>query len=281
MGNQVRYIDLGLVPKEVYTGVWEYQNVVDVQEPTIISFSLEKKIPVFFGVYPDDITHILDELDEKVRIFDAINSPPAKDENGKLLIDQELGIPTTAFYLEGPKITNIMLLTKREQDHVWPLFQDAISEEATKFNIQTKWNSRNDGLFLSDGYWKKFVGGGKVDVFDWTETNMTISYDLDIDMANKIRELDYKKTLKAVVLDKKDFFGDMGLIMGGLFDENPSIVQNKFTSDVIDNISSKINYEIKKDNLTNEELNNVINRGNIMLLDKEWMYNGRDMHYKA
>ena len=77
MGNQVRYIDLGLVPKEVYTGVWEYQNVVDVQEPTIISFSLEKKIPVFFGVYPDDITHILDELDEKVRIIDDINSPPA------------------------------------------------------------------------------------------------------------------------------------------------------------------------------------------------------------
>ena len=37
------------------------------------------------------------ELDEKVRIFDAINSPPAKDENGKLLIDQELGVPTTAF----------------------------------------------------------------------------------------------------------------------------------------------------------------------------------------
>ena len=199
----------------------------------------------------------------------------------KYLVYQELGIPTTAFYLEGPKITNIMLLTKREQDHVWPLFQDAISEEATKFNIQTKWNSRNDGLFLSDGYWKKFVGGGKVDVFDWTETNMTISYDLDIDMANKIRELDYKKTLKAVVLDKKDFFGDMGLIMGGLFDENPSIVQNKFTSDVIDNISSKINYEVKKDNLTNEELNNVINRGNIRLWDKEWMYKGRDMHYKA
>ena len=86
---------------------------------------------------------------------------------------------------------------------------------------------------------------------------------------------------RIILLDKKNFTGDMGLIMGGLFDENPSIVQNKFTSDVIDNISSKINYEVKKDNLTNEELNNVINRGNIRLWDKEWMYKGRDMHYKA
>ena len=44
MENQIRYIDLGLVSKGTYTGIWEYQNVVNVQEPTLLKFSIEKKM---------------------------------------------------------------------------------------------------------------------------------------------------------------------------------------------------------------------------------------------
>ena len=34
MGNQVRYVDLGLVSKEMYTAIWEYQHIIDIKEPT-------------------------------------------------------------------------------------------------------------------------------------------------------------------------------------------------------------------------------------------------------
>jgi len=280
METQIRYVDFGLISKELYTGIWEYQTLVDIQQPTIIQWSMKKNIPVFFGVYPDDITHILDELDEKVRIFDAINSPPPRDENGKLIIDQELGVPTTAFYLEGPRITNFNLFSKKEQDHVWSRFQDSISEETSKLGIEIKWNSRNDASFFSDGKWKKFVGGGKVDIFDWTETNMTISYDIDVDMANHIRKLDYKKQLKAVLLDKEEFVGDMGDIMAGLSTVYPSINQEKFNLDVVKNISSKLNCTLEYGSSTTEELETISNRGKMRLWNKQWMNQGIDVHYK-
>ena len=55
MGNQVRYIDLGLVPKEVYTGVWEYQNVVDVLrgkgEPMTDGREGLKSLELLIGAY--------------------------------------------------------------------------------------------------------------------------------------------------------------------------------------------------------------------------------------
>lgn len=293
MENQIRYIDLGLVSKELYTGIWEYQNVVNVQEPTLLKFSIEKKMPVFFGVHPDDITHILDKLDDKVRIFDAINSPQGNYENGKLTIDQTQGIPTTAFYLEGPRITNFILLTKQKQDHVWPKFQEVISEEVGKFDIKTMWNERNDGSFLINGKWKKFVGGGKVDVFEWTETNMTISYELDIGMANRIRDLDYKKTLKSVYLDAVEYEdsrphivhkikhdGDMSEIIGGLWDIEPSIDQEKLNSDVVNGISKRLNYQVRKENLNGEEFESIINRGKLRLWNDDWMNKGYDTHYK-
>ncbi len=280
METQIRYVDFGLISKELYTGIWEYQTLVDIQQPTIIQWSMEKNIPVFFGVYPDDITYILDELDDKVRIFDCINSAPPVNKDGKVLIDQELGIPTTAFYLEGPRVTNLTLFSKKEQDHVWTRFQDSISEEASKFDIEVKWNSRNDASFFSDGKWKKCIGGGKVDVFDWTETNITISYELDIDMANHIRKLDYKKKLKAVLLDKEEFVGNMGDIMGGLSEVYPSINQEKFNLDVIKNISSKLNYTLEYGSPTTEELENISNRGKMRLWNKQWMNQGIDMHYK-
>ena len=99
METQIRYVDFGLISKELYTGIWEYQTLVDIQQPTIIQWSMEKNIPVFFGVYPDDITYILDELDDKVRIFDCINSAPPVNKDGKVLIDQELGIPQSLIHI--------------------------------------------------------------------------------------------------------------------------------------------------------------------------------------
>jgi len=176
---------------------------------------------------------------------------------------------------------------------VWPKFQEVISEEVGKFDIKTMWNERNDGSFLINGKWKKFVGGGKVDVFEWTETNMTISYELDIDMANRIRDLDYKKTLKSVYLDAVEYEdsrphiihkikhdGDMSEIIGGLWDIEPSIDQEKLNSDVVYGISKRLNYQVRKENLNGEELESIINRGKLRLWNDDWMNKGYDTHYK-
>mgnify|MGYP000610083937 CR=1 FL=1 len=71
MENQVRYVDLGLVSKEIYTGIWEYQHVIDIQEPTILQWSMEKESVSFSGIHPTDLTHIFEHLEDKIRIWDA------------------------------------------------------------------------------------------------------------------------------------------------------------------------------------------------------------------
>ena len=36
---EIRYLDLGEVTPEIYTALWEYDNVIDLKEPTFIKFS--------------------------------------------------------------------------------------------------------------------------------------------------------------------------------------------------------------------------------------------------
>ena len=36
---EIRYLDLGSVSPEIYTSLWEYDNVVELKEPTLIKFS--------------------------------------------------------------------------------------------------------------------------------------------------------------------------------------------------------------------------------------------------
>ena len=40
--NQVRYVDLGLVSKEMYTGIWGYGNLIDINCLTVIKFLLKE-----------------------------------------------------------------------------------------------------------------------------------------------------------------------------------------------------------------------------------------------
>ena len=65
--NRIRYINLGSVSKEMYTGLWEYRYLVDIKEPTMLQWSLNKESVVFCGVHPTDITHILDSIEDKIR----------------------------------------------------------------------------------------------------------------------------------------------------------------------------------------------------------------------
>ena len=36
---EIRYLDLGSVSPEIYTSLWEYDKVIELNEPTLIKFS--------------------------------------------------------------------------------------------------------------------------------------------------------------------------------------------------------------------------------------------------
>ena len=47
---------MGLVSKEMYTGIWEYGNLIDINCPVVIKFSSKKQTVTFFGNSKFDIS---------------------------------------------------------------------------------------------------------------------------------------------------------------------------------------------------------------------------------
>lgn len=281
MENQVRYVDLGLVSKEIYTGIWEYQHVIDIQEPTILQWSMEKESVSFSGIHPTDLTHIFEHLEDKIRIWDA---PILISDNWKTEVNDNI-----AFYLEGPLVTNILFFNKLDSEDTYDLCKESVNDECSKYNIEVKQNNRNDLLFYLDGQWKKFSGLGRVSVFDWNEVCLSISYKVNTELGNQIRKWDDKKVLKSVYLYEgadlqkhiEKFGGDLSNIIGGVWEVNPMINQDKLNFDVIKDFTDKLNLEIRKDTLSNSERNLVMKRGSARLSDEDWISWGIDNYKKG
>ena len=279
MKNQVRYIDLGSVSKEMYTGIWEYQHIIDIQEPTILQWSLERESVAFMGMWPTDLTHIFEHLEDKIRIWDA---PILTRDTWKSEVNDNI-----AFYLEGPAVTNILFFSKLDSEDTYDLCKKSVNEECSKYNIEVKQNNRNDLFLYSDNKWKKFVGSGRVSVFDWNEVCLSINYKVNAELGNKIRKWDDKKVLKSVYLYEGDdlqkhiekFGGDLSNIIGGVWEVNPMINQDKLNFDVIKDFADKLKLKIRKDTLSNSERNLLMERGSTRLSDKDWILRGIDKHY--
>ena len=121
MGNQVRYVDLGLVSKEMYTGIWEYGNLIDINCPVVIKFSSKKHIVAFFGNSKLDISSFFNgEIEYPiVRVYED----PDNIDDDKM-----------AYWVEGPNCFNFILYFSRD---VKPLFLQAVRECCFKFGIET------------------------------------------------------------------------------------------------------------------------------------------------
>ena len=48
MKNQIRYINLNKVSPEIYTSLWEYENVIELRKPTIIKFNTDRTLAIFW-----------------------------------------------------------------------------------------------------------------------------------------------------------------------------------------------------------------------------------------
>ena len=109
MENQVRYVDLGLVSKEMYTAIWEYDNLIDLKDPILIKFSTDKTLVSFWqGPYWDK------ELKEWKNLYtdltDYFYSPELLDID-KLRYYQKVVIPYDAevcYCVESPDVTNFI-----------------------------------------------------------------------------------------------------------------------------------------------------------------------------
>jgi hypothetical protein len=131
MTNEIRYLNLGSLTPDIYSSVWEYGNLIDINCPIVIKFSSKKHIVAFFGNSKLDISSFFNGEIE-YPIVRAYEDPDNIDDD-KL-----------AYWIEGPNVFNFILYSLSD---VKQLFLQAIRECCFKFGIETFWNGRNDIFF--------------------------------------------------------------------------------------------------------------------------------------
>jgi hypothetical protein len=261
MGNQVRYVDLGLVSKEMYTGIWEYGNLIDINCPTVIKFSSKKHIVDFFGNSKLDISSFFNG---------EIKYPTVRacEDPGNIPDDK------LAYWIEGPNVFNFILYSSSD---VKQLFLQSIRECCFKFGIETFWNGRNDIFFKIGNKQKKFFGCSYEVINDWHVTSGTITYQFDSKLATKVKELDINNVLKTPKFESDS--GNVSDVVGGLWEVDSTIDPIKFNDEFLKILVKKLGGTLEKNNLSDEEMQLLISRGKKRLEDEEWMLRGNNENF--
>jgi|TARA_Y100001949_G_C15973698_1_gene325118 lipoate-protein ligase A len=279
---KIKYVDLGGVSKEMYTGLWEYDNVVDLKEPILIKFSTNKTLVSFWqGPYWNE------ESQEWESVYSDLSDYFYSSELSdifKVRLYEKLEIPYNAdmvYYVESPDVTDFLLFYPDigrltvEQKNIRSNIMDMILESISKvlrknYSIKTRCEG-NDIFFKSDDKWKKFVGSMyRPSRNNWGHFDISLTYKFDSEIANRVRTFDTKVRVKKFDVE------DISNMVGGLWEVNPTIEKNKLETEIINLVVDELNLTIKNDSLTNEEESKLLERGNRRLTEKEWYLYGNN-----
>ena len=300
MRNELRYIDLGSVSKEIYTAIWEYDNIIDLKDPILIKFSTDKTLVSFSqGLYTD--------------LTDYFYSPELLDID-KLRYYQKVVIPYDAevcYCVESPDVTNFIYFYPNggrinEISSISDLFMDSAKEIVVETcshvphgqstllqkdrtgsksdyrswpqrrgGSETKglsvFFSNNDMFLKSDKKFKKCAGTlYRPAANNWGYCGMSITYKFDSGIANRVRTFDSKVKVKKFEVD------DISDMIGGIWEVNATIDKDKMDLEVVTRMCKKLGMSMRNDSLTDEEKSNLFFRGHRRLTEKEWYLYGNN-----
>ena len=140
---EIRYLDLGEVTPEIYTALWEYDNVIDLKEPTFIKFStITSYVQFWRGPYWDK--KIQEWKNDYTDLSTFYNS---KELAGvplcRCYIKIELNYGADiAYYIASPNGTDFILYApdsdKNKRKNIDSMFQNTLCETLGDRNINTK-----------------------------------------------------------------------------------------------------------------------------------------------
>ena len=263
MNDKLKFkcIDFNDIALDIYPSLWEYGNLIDINYPTVLKFSLKETTVVFFGNNKVDISSFFNG-GIKYPIVRVYEDPDDIDDD-KL-----------AYWIEGPNVFNFILYSSSD---VKQLFLQAIRECCFKFGIETFWNGRND-VFLEVGNKRKKFSGCSYEVInDWHVTAGAITYQFDSKLATEIRELDINNVLKIPKYEYEG--GNPGDVIGGLWEVDSTIDPTKFNDEFLKILMNKLGGTLEKNNLSDGEMQLLINRGKKRLEDEEWMLRGNNENF--
>ena len=275
MENQIRYIDLGNVSNEMYISIWEYDQIIDLNEPFIIKWSTEKTLVSFWQGpywsqdkqewenYHTDLSGYFNSKElsdiEMVRYYQRVETN----------YDAEM-----CYYVESPYVTNFIYFYPDGEDQdkrrqVVEMCFDSIEETLEKTKVDKFKREGNDLFFKKDEKWKKFVGTiYRPASKNWGNSDFTITYEFDFETANRVRSFDNKVKMKKFHVD------DIQDMVGGLWEVDVNIKRDETDYQVVSRFADKLGMTLRNDTLTQEEKSILFERGHKRLTNEQWYLYG-------
>ena len=270
---EIRYLDLGSVSPEIYTSLWEYDNVVELKEPTLIKFSTNKTLIQFWqGPYWDEVTQTWKNDYTDLSNFynaDILRGIP----KSRCYIPIEINYSAEiAYYIATPNGTDFILYvpdsTKEERGILDSVFQNVMVEVLLDRGIETKIDG-NDVSYKHNGKYKKFSGSlyrPASNGFGYIDNGIT--YKFDSKLANKLRDITNEINIKK--FDVKD----VSDVVGGLWEIDRTINKDDLDFEVVHRMCYKLGYTLRHDNFDEEYL--LFERGHKRMTDKDWYLYGNN-----
>ena len=283
--NKLRYIDLGSVSKEMYTVLWEYDNVIELKEPTLIRYSASESIvELWQGPYWDK--EDIEWKNNHTNIEDYVKGlPDITFVRPYMKLEIHYNAEMT-YYVTGPHITNFQLYypnigdlaDRNKRDKLIKVFMDSMSKILLKHNIETEHIS-NDMFFKHKDYSKKFIGSVVRPTYnpgirEWGTVDMSITYEFDSETANRVR------TFEGGIRVKKFDAEDVSEVVGGLWEIDPTIEKDKLETELVNRVCKKLDLIIKNDSLSDKEESKLFERGNRRLTEEQWYLYGNNDEFE-
>ena len=274
---EIRYLDLGSVSPEIYISIWEYDNVVELKEPTLIKFSTNQTLIQFWqGPYWDENTQTW-----KNDHTDLSNFYYSEQLRGipkcRCYIPIEINYSAEiAYYIASKHGTDFILYLpdmdvlseKHKRQEVDAIFQNIMVEVLSDRNIDSKIDG-NDVLYKHNGKYKKFSGSlyrPASNGFGYIDNGIT--YKFDSQLANKLRDITNDINIKK--FDVKD----VSEVVGGLWEIDSTIDKDELDVQVIHRLCHELGYTLRNDKFHEEDL--LFKRGKKRMTTKEWYLYGND-----
>jgi len=276
---EIRYLDLGEVTPEIYTALWEYDSVIELNEPTLIKFSPNTKIVQFFqGPYWDE--ELQDWKNDFTNLSEFYNSEILKDVIiSRCYVPIEINYSAEiSYYIATPDGTDFILYLpdmgvlseKDKRQEIDFIFKNILIQALSEKNIDSKVGG-NDVIFELNGNYKKFSGSLYRPATDGYGSNdIGITYKFDFKLANKLREISTEIKIKK--FDVKD----VSDVVGGLWEVDSTIDRDELDFEVVQRMSNHLGYTIRQDTLTYDEENLLFERGHRRMTEKEWYLYGNN-----
>jgi len=282
----LRYVDLGFVPPEIYVSMWEYDCLFEPKLPTLVKWASETTlIDIWQGPYWEwDENHKDGGVwkNKYSNISDYIEGLPELTftrPHQKLEITYDTDM---SYYVSNREVSHWLLLTpnspKKDREgrkKINEICYNMVIDILKEYGIECKWGmleTTND-MFAKhkDGKWKKFFGGAyKYTDWEYGYQDMSITYDFDYQTAEKIRKFEGKIRVKKFNID------DIRDVVGGLYEINPNLNRDEFEDKIVNRICDTFGF-IRKDSILTEEEKSIMREiGNRRNTEKSWLYYGKN-----